>query len=401
VQYWNGSAWATVPGGSVTGNNKVWRQFNFSAITTNKIRVVVNGGADNLLSRVVELEAWGPDSTATSSNIHWLVGDHLGTARIILDQTGSFANLKRHDYLPFGEELAAGVGGRTTAQGYSGNDNVRQKFSGKERDSETGLDYFLTRYYASAQGRFTSYDSIFVTAKRLVDPQRLNLYAYARNNPLKFIDPDGMDVVITAKKEEEARKRYNIFLLGLGVEDRKHVQFFVGDGKNGYKKGEFYILADKKHKSDSENFQGIQKAANDRTALGRITVLKNGDTYTLRYFSGDVKKPTLETVSGTFKHGDFDGYTFFEYRGKDVGENLSRGNFTEAYVDGELDEVELSATMHHELRAHILLGDFGRTVPKARHSDAYARGQGPPTTEADLVGERAEKEARANAQKKP
>ena len=59
VQYWNGASWTTVPGGSVTGNNKVWRQFTFTPITTTKIRVLVNGGADNAFSRVVEIEAWG------------------------------------------------------------------------------------------------------------------------------------------------------------------------------------------------------------------------------------------------------------------------------------------------------------------------------------------------------
>jgi hypothetical protein len=58
VQYWNGSTWVNVPNGSVTGNNKVWRQFSFSSITTSKIRVVVNSGADNVYSRVVEVEAW-------------------------------------------------------------------------------------------------------------------------------------------------------------------------------------------------------------------------------------------------------------------------------------------------------------------------------------------------------
>ena len=44
VQYWTGSAWATVPGGGVTGNNKVWRKVTFPAVTTAKIRVVVNAG---------------------------------------------------------------------------------------------------------------------------------------------------------------------------------------------------------------------------------------------------------------------------------------------------------------------------------------------------------------------
>ena len=186
-----------------------------------------------------------PNGTGSSAKVRWLVADHLGTPRIILDQTGEAAKVKRHDYLPFGEELFAGAGGRTAAMGYAPGDGVRQQFTSKERDIETGLDYFLARYYSSTQGRFTSYDPIFVTAKRIIDPQRLNLYTYARNNPLKFVDPNGTDVTITAKNEEEARKRFATFQRGLSQEDRKHVHFFVGDGKNGYKKGQFYIKVDR------------------------------------------------------------------------------------------------------------------------------------------------------------
>ena len=131
----------TVPGGSVTGNNKVWRQFTFSPITTSKIRVMVNAGADNAFSRVVEVEAW----TSSTGSINWLLTDHLGTPRMIFDQSGSLANVKRHDYLPFGEELSAPAGLRTTALGYSGGDGVRQQFTQKERDIETALDYFDAR----------------------------------------------------------------------------------------------------------------------------------------------------------------------------------------------------------------------------------------------------------------
>ena len=73
-----------------------------------------------------------------------------------MDKTGSLAGVTRHDYFPFGEELFAGMGGRATTQGYGVVDNVRQKFTGKERDNETRLDYFRARYYSNAQGRFTS-----------------------------------------------------------------------------------------------------------------------------------------------------------------------------------------------------------------------------------------------------
>jgi hypothetical protein len=100
------------------------------------------------------LSAW--QSGGGGVDIRWLVADHLGTPRMIFDQTGSLANVSRHDYLPFGEELFAGTGGRTTAQGYTASDGMRQHFTSKERDTETALDYFGARYFASTQGRFTT-----------------------------------------------------------------------------------------------------------------------------------------------------------------------------------------------------------------------------------------------------
>lgn len=115
---------------------------------------------------------------------------------MVIDQTGSLSGVKRHDYLPFGEDLAAGVGGRTTAQGYSQSDNVRQKFTGQERDAETGLDYMKARYFSNAQGRFTSPDPMPIKKRHLLDPRDLNRYAYVANNPLKYIDPTGLEKII-------------------------------------------------------------------------------------------------------------------------------------------------------------------------------------------------------------
>jgi RHS repeat-associated protein len=106
---------------------------------------------------------------------------------MVLDQTGGLNGMRRHDYLPFGEELTAPTAGRTAAQGYTG-DGVRQQFTEKERDTETGLDYFLARYYASTQGRFNSADSF---GGSVYDPQSLNRYTYVLNSPPIFIDPDG------------------------------------------------------------------------------------------------------------------------------------------------------------------------------------------------------------------
>jgi len=57
----------------------------------------------------------------------------------------------------------------------------------------------------SAQGRFTSVDPITIAPQRLADPQGLNLYAYVRNNPLSFIDPEGMDLIATGSDDDQKK----------------------------------------------------------------------------------------------------------------------------------------------------------------------------------------------------
>jgi RHS repeat-associated protein len=141
-----------------------------------------------------------------TSQANWLVTDQLGTPRMIIDQTGSLANVRRHDYLPFGEELFGGTnanpgsGGRKPSQGYGCDpsdlnclpDGTRQQFTLKERDFETGLDYFGARYYASRQGRFTSVDpGNYQAMSNPTDPQSWNGYSYVNSNPLTRIDRDG------------------------------------------------------------------------------------------------------------------------------------------------------------------------------------------------------------------
>jgi RHS repeat-associated protein len=124
-----------------------------------------------------------------SNGTSYLTQDTLGSTRVVTDKDGTAK--ARHDYFPFGEEASAGIGGRTTNQGYSVAESVRQKFTGYERDTETGLDYAQARYYASMQGRFIGVNPLMASAQP-TRPQSWNRYAYCLNNPLAYVDPTGL-----------------------------------------------------------------------------------------------------------------------------------------------------------------------------------------------------------------
>ena len=132
--------------------------------------------------------------TASGAGTRYMTPDRLGSPRVITDTNQVVKG--RHDYAPFGEEIPL-VGGRSTDQKYgtAAVDGMRQRFDGKERDTESGLDYFLARYYSSAQGRFTSVDPDNAGADA-ENPQSWNGYSFTLNNPITNSDPDGLKVRI-------------------------------------------------------------------------------------------------------------------------------------------------------------------------------------------------------------
>jgi len=117
-----------------------------------------------------------------SNAVSYYFSDHLKTASVVTDWLGNIKS--ESDFYPWGGELQ-----------FVNNDTNHYKFTGKERDNETGLDYYGARYYGSALGRFVTPDwsakPVPVPYVELGDPQSLNQYAYVRNNPLSKNDPDG------------------------------------------------------------------------------------------------------------------------------------------------------------------------------------------------------------------
>jgi RHS repeat-associated protein len=162
--------------------------------------------------------------TVDTGGTQYLTADHLGSTRLMTNASGGM--VKRYDYLPFGEEIPAGIGFRTSALGYAA-DAFPLKFTGKPRDYESGLqlDFFGARYFGSAMGRFTSADpKMFPSA--FGDPQSWNKYAYTRNNPLRYVDPNGedwMDVVAGAMNASGSD-----FLFGAGRATGGNADFRVG-----------------------------------------------------------------------------------------------------------------------------------------------------------------------------
>jgi RHS repeat-associated protein len=116
--------------------------------------------------------------------------DAIGNVRAVTNQSGTI--VERHDYLPFGEECTTGACGSNPGIALG----QPKHFTGKERDTETGLDYFGARYYRGSLARFTTVDPAMSATLGLHDPQKWNRYAYARNNPFRYIDPDGRLTVI-------------------------------------------------------------------------------------------------------------------------------------------------------------------------------------------------------------
>ena len=180
-----------------SGNTGAWdealRQLNVSRFLPNSFLDLLSGLYD-----------WR-DSLRQENDVYFYHPDHLGSSSWITDANGEA--VQHLEYLPWGEDLID--------QKLSGFDGVRYTFSAKEKDSETGLSYFGSRYYSSDLSVWLS-----------VDPQAskypsLSPYVYCANNPVRVVDPDGEEIVLETIYKKDANgndtkeiERFNIRITG-------------------------------------------------------------------------------------------------------------------------------------------------------------------------------------------
>jgi RHS repeat-associated protein len=134
------------------------------------------------------IATYDADPTSGTQALHFQLADWLGSRRVQTDYAGNTEETCTS--LPFGDSLNCQLTSLATAD-----DATEHHFTGKERDTESGNDYFGARYYSSAMGRFMSPDwsakADPIPYARMGYPQSLNLYAYVENNPLSRSDLDG------------------------------------------------------------------------------------------------------------------------------------------------------------------------------------------------------------------
>jgi len=241
-------------------------------------------------------------ATYAASTTYFDLRDWLGTERVRTTAAGVKCETVT--------SLAFGDGQAVTG---SCGDPSPLHFTGKQRDTETGLDNFGARYNSSSFGRFMIADPV---GGQVSDPQSLNLYSYVRNNPLVFVDPTGMVVVWNDSKakcqKNETECRTNA---QRAYEDRLKQ---LRESKNAKDRSKGDKLAQVYQRL--QDSKAVFEVTNDRSSgpnAGEITY-QGKDHFTINLHGDDRYGLTdNQRLAHEFEHGRqvLDGELSFQMRG--------------------------------------------------------------------------------------
>ncbi len=160
-------------------------------------------------SRIALVRVGNPFPDDASPAVKYHLGDHLGSSSVVIDDSGAWIN--REEYFPYGETSFGSFARK------------RYRFTGKERDEESGLYYHGARYYAPWLARWVNCDPA-----GMVDG--INLYEYVRCNPLRLIDDSGNQSAGLEEKEKAAIFRKEV-LVGSKGPSRDYGTLLSGPGE--------------------------------------------------------------------------------------------------------------------------------------------------------------------------
>jgi RHS repeat-associated protein len=215
--------------------------------------------------------------------------DWLGTVRV-RNQYSNPAFIETCLSLPFGDGLSC------PTQYFS--DFSPLHFTGKERDSESGLDNFGARYDSSSMGRFMSPDPIYIEEQKMLDPQQLNLYSYVRNNPLNLTDSTGMllDVNCSQVTSDQCKQTVTDF------NNRKGAQFQV---TRDDKTGQLNVNGDVDPTTLSGGERALYDSITNKDATGTLTVVGNDSSFDFEKSTGkgqnSLDRSDLNALNGADK----------------------------------------------------------------------------------------------------
>jgi RHS repeat-associated protein len=298
--------------------------------------------------------------------IYYYHGDQIGSSRLLT--SGAGWPVWQGTFLPFGEEYSP----QLTTNHY--------RFSGKERDSESGLDYFGARYNSSTLSRFLTPDKPFAD-QHIREPQSWNLYSYARNNPLKYIDTDGRKVQVADQTA------LNQIRQTLPPNVRSHV---VTD-KNGFISAKGLAGV----RSGDANFQTLRHMVNAtgtvEVSTGTSTQNARGETFSFQYKSDAAVKAEQQAAGIVTINPSPDSslnktgitYAANESMSGNIEVHVSNGTGEASTVLG----VELAVTMGHELYVH------GANLLEGKPAEHEDTPNGPVNKQTKEVEERTRKNA--------
>jgi RHS repeat-associated protein len=263
--------------------------------------------------------------------------DHLRTPRLVTNGTGLQAGY--HVYYPYGEEATA-----------FNQDTIRAKFTGHERDlgnlggSGDDLDYMHARFCSPLTGRFWGVDPKH-RRKATSSPQSLNRYVYGRSNPVKYLDPNGREIVLGAGSPTAALQAARLML---PPDLRQSIDLRSG------KDGKAIFTIDNSKRSSDINFKSLQRAIN---SPGKVELNLLSLDSSIRY-----QKPDGNPRVTTFGAENKKGLTLpsaGSNTGNEPGFSPTRG-LTQIFINSALNPSDQAPVLAAELGAHAVPALLGK-----------------------------------------